>query len=150
MTSEDANGAPEGERPKIAEKVKFWEEQDRINQELIPRVLKQHELLASHIKSHESSSVNMASLEARMLEAISAASQQSAEKVSEQVVSLEIRMAEAIDLARKQSAQESAEQVASLEERMTEAVGSARRLAWFVSGVSLVAAAIAILLALAA
>ena len=38
------------ERPKIADKVRFWEEQDRINKELIPRVLKQHELLAAHVE----------------------------------------------------------------------------------------------------
>ena len=30
---------------KIAEKVKFWEEQDKINQELIPRVFKNHEMI---------------------------------------------------------------------------------------------------------
>ena len=34
------------DRPKIADKVMFWQEQDRINQELIPRVLKQHELFS--------------------------------------------------------------------------------------------------------
>ena len=28
------------EEPKIAERVKFWQEQDRINRELIPRVIK--------------------------------------------------------------------------------------------------------------
>ena len=27
------------EAPKIAERIKFWQEQDRINQALIPRVL---------------------------------------------------------------------------------------------------------------
>ena len=37
----------------IAEKVKFWEEQDRINQELIPRVIRQHELLTQHLSDHE-------------------------------------------------------------------------------------------------
>lgn len=31
---------------KIAEKLKFWEEQDQINKELIPRVLKNHEMIA--------------------------------------------------------------------------------------------------------
>ena len=41
------------ESPNIAERVKFWEEQDKINQELIPRVIRQHELLASHIADHE-------------------------------------------------------------------------------------------------
>jgi len=34
------------DRPKITDKVRFWEEQDKINQALIPRVLEMHE----HIK----------------------------------------------------------------------------------------------------
>ena len=38
---------------KIEEKVRFWEEQDRINQELIPRVIRQSELLSQHIAEHE-------------------------------------------------------------------------------------------------
>ena len=38
----------------ISEKVRFWEEQDKINQELIPRVIRQHELLTRHIGEHES------------------------------------------------------------------------------------------------
>lgn len=37
----------------IGERVKFWEEQDKINQELIPRVIRQHELLTGHIADHE-------------------------------------------------------------------------------------------------
>ena len=37
----------------IAEKVRFWEEQDRINQELIPRVIRQNELLTQHIAEHD-------------------------------------------------------------------------------------------------
>ena len=37
----------------IADRVRFWEEQDKINQELIPRVIRQHELLTSHIADHE-------------------------------------------------------------------------------------------------
>ena len=40
------------EAPKIADKVRFWEEQDRINRELIPRVLKQHELITAHVEHH--------------------------------------------------------------------------------------------------
>ena len=39
--------------PGIAEKVRFWEEQDRINQILIPKVLRQHELLTKHIEEHD-------------------------------------------------------------------------------------------------
>ena len=38
---------------RIEEKVRFWEEQDRINQELIPRVIRQNELLSQHIAEHE-------------------------------------------------------------------------------------------------
>ncbi len=41
------------ESPNIAERVNFWEEQDKINQELIPRVIRQHELLTGHIADHE-------------------------------------------------------------------------------------------------
>ena len=41
------------ERPSIGEKVRFWEEQDRINQELIPRVIRQNELLTQHIAEHD-------------------------------------------------------------------------------------------------
>ena len=37
----------------IADRVRFWEEQDRINQELIPRVIRQHELLTAHVADHE-------------------------------------------------------------------------------------------------
>ena len=37
----------------IAEKVRFWEEQDKINQELIPRVIRQNELLTKHIAEHD-------------------------------------------------------------------------------------------------
>ena len=43
----------ETDAPPISERVKFWEEQDKINQELIPRVIWQHEILASHIADHE-------------------------------------------------------------------------------------------------
>ena len=54
------------DRPGIADKVRFWEEQDRINQELIPRVLKQHELLSAHIASHEESRVQTAAIDSRI------------------------------------------------------------------------------------
>jgi hypothetical protein len=60
------------EEPKIAERVKFWQEQDRINRELIPRVIKNHELLSSHVESHEDGDslarAQIESLEARAVE----------------------------------------------------------------------------------
>jgi hypothetical protein len=37
----------------IGERVKFWEEQDKINQALIPRVIRQNERLDEHIENHE-------------------------------------------------------------------------------------------------
>ena len=52
--------------PPIAEKVKFWEEQDRINQELIPRVIKLHEVLTTHVEGHDSATTQIAALEARL------------------------------------------------------------------------------------
>ncbi len=48
-----ARGEKLDESVPIADRVRFWEEQDRINQELIPRVIRQHELLAAHIADHE-------------------------------------------------------------------------------------------------
>ena len=43
----------EDESASIAERVRFWQEQDRINQVLIPRVIRQNELLAKHIAEHD-------------------------------------------------------------------------------------------------
>ena len=41
------------EQTQIAEKVRFWEEQDAINKALIPRVIRQNELLTGHIAEHD-------------------------------------------------------------------------------------------------
>ena len=68
MTEERINAE---DAPRIAERVKFWEEQDRINQELIPRVIRQQELLTGHISDHENlpliagNAINEALAEAR-------------------------------------------------------------------------------------
>ncbi len=56
------------DRPGIADKVKFWEEQDRINRELIPRVLRQNELLSAHVASHEDVRVQTTTMNARIEE----------------------------------------------------------------------------------
>ncbi|MFA7448673.1 MAG: hypothetical protein WCY77_09570 [Weeksellaceae bacterium] len=37
----------EKSRPKISDKIRFWEEQDKINQALLPRILNMHELIKS-------------------------------------------------------------------------------------------------------
>lgn len=53
MATANSNDEKDLSSPNIAERVKFWEEQDKINQELIPRVIRQNELLTSHIADHE-------------------------------------------------------------------------------------------------
>lgn len=50
---DEVDDAPDIEAPGIAERVRFWEEQDRINQVLIPRVVRQNELLTKHIAEHD-------------------------------------------------------------------------------------------------
>lgn len=48
----DQSGFEDEGNESIAERVRFWEEQDKINQELIPRVIRQNELLTEHIAEH--------------------------------------------------------------------------------------------------
>ena len=52
--------------PKIAEKIKFWEEQDRINKALIPRVVRAHELIQELAKAVSGFSDAIASTESRV------------------------------------------------------------------------------------
>lgn len=52
-TQESQIDQDQHDQPSISERVKFWEEQDQINQELIPRVIRQHELLTKHIAEHD-------------------------------------------------------------------------------------------------
>lgn len=54
--------------PKIAERVKFWQEQDRINQALIPRVIKIHEIVTELSKTVAGVSEAIAAVEARVTE----------------------------------------------------------------------------------
>ena len=53
MSQEQTTDFDEVQAAGIADRVRFWEEQDRINQELIPRVIRQNELLTRHIADHE-------------------------------------------------------------------------------------------------
>lgn len=65
----DGETAPDSvnDVPNIGDKIRFWEEQDRINKELIPRVIKQHELLTKHIEGHQDATSVIAAMEARFL-----------------------------------------------------------------------------------
>lgn len=118
--TEDA--AETQETPKIAEKVRFWEEQDRINQELIPRVIKQHELFTAHVEGHEDVSVQMAALEARI--------------------------SEAVDEAVKQAVAASDKNMSELEERTVTEIASAKHRSQILSRVSLAIAVVSIIIAL--
>ena len=63
MNSYDSKGA-NTERPNIAEKVRFWEEQDKINQALIPRVKELHEIVTDLHKRTSNISSQIAEAEA--------------------------------------------------------------------------------------
>ena len=78
------------DEPKIGEKVKFWQEQDRINRELIPRVIKNHELLSRHVESHEDGD----SLARSQIEALETRMAQGDEAARAQIEALEARVAE--------------------------------------------------------
>ena len=125
--------AQELETPKIAEKVRFWEEQDRINRELIPRVIKQHELLTTHVEGHETSSTLIAALEGRLTEAIQGAGN---------------RAVEAAAAAGQHAIEEADKKIAEAEAKSAIAVASTRRQALWVSGISLVIAASSFIFAL--
>ena len=56
------------ERPGIGEKVRFWEEQDKINQALIPRVMEMHEIVTDLHKRTANISGQIAAAEARVLQ----------------------------------------------------------------------------------
>lgn len=55
------------EMPRIAEKIKFWEEQDRINKATIPRILKNHDLIMDVTKQVSSFSEAIAKSEAKIV-----------------------------------------------------------------------------------
>ena len=52
-SGQSAGTTTDEEPPPISERVRFWEEQDRINQVLIPRVIRQGELLTRHVAEHD-------------------------------------------------------------------------------------------------
>ncbi|OHB74249.1 MAG: hypothetical protein A2Z34_00665 [Planctomycetes bacterium RBG_16_59_8] len=73
----------EQEIPKIAERVKFWEEQDRINNALIPRVLKNHDLLVELSWQTGRNSETFSVLESRINEKMSRAANSLDAKIDE-------------------------------------------------------------------
>ena len=142
-TADEQDIATESETqdtPKIAEKVRFWEEQDRINQELIPRVIKQHELFTAHVQGHEDMQVRMAAMDARISEAVDEAVNQAVAASDKKIEALEEHVAEMVE--------ESNKNLSELEERTALDIASAKRQARIVSGISLAVAVVSIIIAL--
>ena len=79
--STDANT----ERPNIAEKVRFWEEQDKINQALIPRVKELHEIVTDLHKRTSNISSQIAEAEARVLQKVQEQNEQRFKQVQSQI-----------------------------------------------------------------
>ena len=79
--SKDANI----ERPNIAEKVRFWEEQDKINQVLIPRVKELHEIVTDLHKRTSNISSQIAEAEARVLQKVQEQNEQRFKQMQSQI-----------------------------------------------------------------
>lgn len=58
----------ENKTPPIVEKVLFWEEQDHINQALIPRVIEMHDTVSEIQRRTANISEEIAAVEARTLQ----------------------------------------------------------------------------------
>ena len=56
------------DRPSIVDKVLFWEEQDKINQALIPRFIEMHEMVIDLQKRTDNISGQIAAAEARVIQ----------------------------------------------------------------------------------
>ena len=129
----------DGKTPSIAERVKFWEEQDRINQELIPRVIRQHELLTKHISDHEMLPI-LAAAAAR--EAVEQAQGETLRQLAEGRA-LNQELANQLE----QSGKDREDQKIRHEEELSK-LRRERRTPWALAGAACVAAAVAIILAI--
>ena len=54
------------DRPKITDTVRFWEEQDKINQAMIPRLLEMHEIVKKSSLLTQKNSSDVVSLSAKV------------------------------------------------------------------------------------
>ena len=125
--------------PPIAERIRFWEEQDRINQELIPRVIRQHELLTKHISDHEMLPIVAASA-AR--EAVEQAQGETLRQL-EEVGALNRELANQLE----QAAKDREEQERRHEEELSQ-LRRERRTPWALACVACVIATVAIIMAI--
>ena len=113
------------ETMRIGERVQFWQEQDQINQALIPRVIAQGELLSQHIVEHDD-------LPRMVSDTVQSALLQQSQRFTEQVEQLQTEHAEQLrtvaDEAIAKMQQETAETVSSLQDAHDALAGDNRRL----------------------
>ena len=105
--------SPDRESTRIAERVKFWSEQDRINQVLIPRFIRQSELLAKHIAEHDDLPQLLNEV---VSEALSQQSKSFEQKMETLVIDLNNAHTRALEL--EESLTERTRQLESIKERL--------------------------------
>ena len=130
-------GVEDEKPPHIAERVKFWEEQDRINQQLIPRVIRQHELLTRHISDHEMLPIVAAAAAREALEQAQAETLRQFEEAR----ALNQELANQLEQAsteREEQKRQHLEELSKLQR--------ARRAPWVLAGVACAVAATAVIL----
>ena len=125
--------------PPIAERVRFWEEQDRINQELIPRVIRQHELLTQHISDHEMLPI-VAAAAAR--EAIEQAQEETLRQL-EEARTLNRELANQLEQTKTEREDQKRQHLDYMSK-----LGRARRTPWVLAGVACAVAGLAVILAI--
>lgn len=83
--------------PSIAEKVRFWEEQDRINQALIPRIIELHETVETLSKNIYSVDKRIASAQAQSLEIVDTKISNSIQGIDKRIASAQEQTLEIVD-----------------------------------------------------
>ncbi len=129
------------EEPSIGEKVKFWQEQDRINQALIPRVMKVHNSVTELAKGIEGISEHIVQAEARAIES----AQQSIEPIKHDMQQLVSQVMQLADDTEQLQQQVNAFDPHALEQLMV-SVKRARMQNLSISGIALILAVLSLLL----
>ena len=91
--------------PSIAEKVRFWQEQDQINQALIPRVVKLHDTVAEIARQMEGTTTLLAAMESRLRRQTHEEKEKLEQRAS-QLEQLAEQQADSLSILRKEASDE--------------------------------------------
>ncbi len=91
--------------PSIAEKVRFWQEQDQINQALIPRVVKLHDTVAEIARQMEGTPTLLAAMESRLRRQTHEEKEKLEQRAS-QLEQLAEQQADSLSILRKEASDE--------------------------------------------